>query len=99
MLAERIMGANLGAIASPAAYAVSGALLLAGVGVALPIDSTRASDACASAPGAAAPAGQHWYYRVDRVNHRKCWFTHATTVLPENAAAEPQGTASIPAAS
>ena len=90
---------SLGPMSSPAVHAVSGALLVAAIGVALPVDSARAHEACAGAPGAAAPAGQPWYYRVDRVNHRKCWFTHATTSLREHAAAEPRDTAATPAPS
>ena len=85
----------MGTIASPAtSVAVSGVLLL--VGIALPIDSTRAEDACATAPGAAAPAGQHWYYRIDRATHRKCWFMHAIVPLSAHTAAEPADAASIP---
>ena len=36
----------------------------------------RAED-CLAAPNAASPAGQHWYYRIDRVKQRKCWYLHA----------------------
>ena len=32
--------------------------------------------------------GRHWYYRIDRVTHRKCWFTHAITSLAAHPAAE-----------
>ena len=34
-------------------------------------------DECKLKPGDAAPAGLHWYYRVDRVNDRHCWYLHA----------------------
>src|SRR5262249_4952100 len=30
--------------------------------------------ACRTAPGAPAPQGMHWYYRVDRTNDRQCWY-------------------------
>jgi hypothetical protein len=33
-----------------------------------------APDECRAKPGASAPTGFHWYYRVDRVNQRRCWF-------------------------
>jgi hypothetical protein len=33
-----------------------------------------ASEECRAKPGASAPTGFHWYYRVDRVNQRRCWF-------------------------
>ncbi len=79
----------MAAIASPAAYgAAVAALLLSGIGGGLPIDSAKADDNCVSAPGAAAPAGQHWYYRIDRVKQRKCWYLHAIMPLAIHAAAK-----------
>ncbi len=33
-----------------------------------------AADECISKPGASAPAGSHWYYRVNRADHRHCWY-------------------------
>jgi len=33
-----------------------------------------ASAECMAKPGSSAPTGSRWYYRVDRVNHRQCWF-------------------------
>ncbi len=87
----------MGTIARPAASVAAFAFLLVGIGVAWPIDSTRAGDACATAPGAAAPAGQHWYYRIDRATHRKCWFMHAIAPLSAGTAAEPPDAASTPA--
>jgi hypothetical protein len=29
---------------------------------------------CIQAPDLDAGQGRHWYYRVDRINHRKCWY-------------------------
>jgi hypothetical protein len=100
-LAEEIMAR----ISSPAArIAVVAALLVSGIGVGLPIDSTRAGDSdstragnnCATAPGAAAPVGQHWYYHVDREKHRKCWYLHAALPLANHVAAVHRATASQP---
>jgi hypothetical protein len=71
-----------------ACIAVFVALCLTGVGGGLPIDGAFAADNCATAPGAAAPKGQHWYYRVDQVNHRKCWYLHAAVPLANHAAAD-----------
>jgi hypothetical protein len=86
--------------ASPAAYvAAVAALLLSGIGVGLPIDSASADDNCVGAPGAAAPAGQHWYYSIDRVNHRKCWYLHATVPPANHFAAKHRATPSEPVAS
>lgn len=91
-------------ISRPAASAAAvAALLLSGIGVSLPSDSTRADDHsaaaddhCAKAPGAAAPAGQHWYFSLDRVKHRKCWYLHATMPLPTHVAAKSHAAASQP---
>jgi|GEM_PF-2079174 len=33
----------------------------------------RAED-CLAGPNGASPAGKHWYYRIDRATHRKCWY-------------------------
>ena len=59
-----------------------------GIGASLPFERAHAADNCATAPGGAAPKGQHWYYRVNQVNHRKCWYLHATVPLANHTAAE-----------
>src|SRR6476620_4057095 len=33
-----------------------------------------AADSCLTAPKGATPAGSHWYYRIDRVTKRQCWY-------------------------
>ena len=33
-----------------------------------------ATDSCLSAPKGATPSGNHWYYRIDRVTKRQCWY-------------------------
>jgi hypothetical protein len=33
-----------------------------------------AADSCLAAPKGATPAGSHWYYRLDRVTKRQCWY-------------------------
>jgi hypothetical protein len=33
-----------------------------------------ASGECSAKPGSAAPLGSRWLYRVNRVDHRRCWF-------------------------
>ena len=35
------------------------------------------SGECRASPSASAPAGLHWYYRVDHANNRHCWFLHS----------------------
>jgi hypothetical protein len=77
-------------VRAAACIAVGVELFLTGIGVSLPIESAGAADNCAASPGAAAPKGQHWYYRVDQVNHRKCWYLHAPVALLSRTAAEPR---------
>jgi hypothetical protein len=36
-----------------------------------------AADDCKTTPGSSAPAGQHWYYRVNRSDQRHCWYLGA----------------------
>jgi hypothetical protein len=38
--------------------------------------STRAED-CLAGPNGQASPGSHWYYRIDRATHRKCWYVGA----------------------
>jgi len=33
-----------------------------------------AADDCATKPGASAPQGSHWYYRIERSSGRHCWY-------------------------
>lgn len=33
-----------------------------------------AADECLSGPKATTPAGQHWYYRIDRATKKQCWY-------------------------
>ena len=51
------------------------------IAVSAGLGDARAED-CLAAPNAASPLGQHWYYRIDRVKQRKCWYLHA----PQHAA-------------
>ena len=34
----------------------------------------RAPDECIAKPGSVAPQGSHWYFRVNRPDHRHCWY-------------------------
>jgi hypothetical protein len=36
-----------------------------------------ANAVCQATPKSSAPAGSHWYYRVDRSSQRKCWYLAA----------------------
>ncbi len=35
---------------------------------------TAPVDTCLSSPKNETPAGSHWYYRIDHVNKRNCWY-------------------------
>jgi len=50
--------------------------LVSGANLALPANPARADD-CRSAPNSPAPAGTHWYYRLDWPTQRKCWYVRA----------------------
>jgi hypothetical protein len=39
-----------------------------------------ASNECKAKPDSAAPAGTRWYYRVNLVDHSRCWFLSASNV-------------------
>jgi hypothetical protein len=55
------------------------ALLISVVGTDLHA-AARVND-CLAAPNASSPWGQHWSYRIDQQNNRKCWYLHATLGL------------------
>jgi hypothetical protein len=53
---------------------------------------------CRAKPGAAAPQGTHWRYRVSRSDHRRCWFlnfeaakahSHTHEAVSDSAASSP----------
>jgi hypothetical protein len=60
---------NIAAI-TPAAVAG----LLVTYGIILSSNPAFAVDECLAAPNAPAPAGSHWYYRLERSTERKCWY-------------------------
>src|SRR5262245_21905072 len=39
--------------------------------------TSRAADECLSGPKGTAPAGSHWYYRIERSTGRHCWYLGA----------------------
>jgi hypothetical protein len=54
--------------------AVFAAFLVALAVTILQSGSARAADNCIAAPNSESPQGSHWYYRIDRVKQRKCWY-------------------------
>lgn len=59
----------------------------------------QVADNCLTAPSGATPSGSHWYYRIDRVTKRQCWYLReesekaddrfARAAPPESAPASP----------
>jgi hypothetical protein len=64
-----------GQIARPFAW-VALFVLVSGGNLAVPANPARADD-CRAGPNAPAPAGTHWYYRLDWATQRKCWYVRA----------------------
>jgi hypothetical protein len=58
------------AVIAPAA--VAGLLVI--YGIVLSSNPAFAVDECLAAPNAPAPAGSHWYYRLERSTEHKCWY-------------------------
>jgi hypothetical protein len=42
-----------------------------------PAAAKGATDECLAKPGATAPQGSHWYYRINRADGRHCWYLGA----------------------
>jgi hypothetical protein len=40
----------------------------------------QAAEECRSSPGPTAPAGSRWYFRVNRTDHRRCWFLSSRAI-------------------
>jgi len=57
-----------------------------------------AADNCLAAPKGATPAGSHWYYRIDRVTKRQCWYLREEADTADDKFARAAPPASAPAA-
>src|SRR5436189_6167574 len=56
-----------------------------------------AADRCVTEPNLRAAQGGHWYYRVDRVKNRKCWFLWQQDVEGSSAISlQAQSSATVP---
>ena len=58
-----------------------------------------AADSCLSAPKGATPSGSHWYYRIDRVTRRQCWYLREESDTANDKFARAAPPASAPARS
>jgi hypothetical protein len=68
LLAGTVVGANLATMTD-----VRAQVLTTSAEAAVQAPQT-AADGCLSTPKGATPAGSHWYYRLDRVTKRQCWY-------------------------
>jgi hypothetical protein len=57
-----------------------------------------AADSCLSAPQGATPSGSHWYYRIDRVTKRQCWYLREESDAADDKFARAAPPASAPTA-
>lgn len=72
---------------------LSRALLVCALALAMQLGAQeRASGAseCLTRPHSRTESGGHWYYRVDRARHRKCWFVEPTPATAAHASAPPE---------
>src|SRR5262245_38817003 len=53
-------------------------IVLAAVAFAALSSHPAQADDCLAAPNFQAGQSGHWYYRIDRANHRKCWYLGQT---------------------
>ena len=51
--------------------------------------AAQAADECRGAPSGPSAKGQHWFYRVDRASHRKCWYQRAHDAAAQRTAPPP----------
>ena len=74
------------------------ASILAGANLATVTDlhAQAAADKCLLAPKGAAPAGSHWYYRIDHAAKRQCWYIREESDKTAPAASQESSAASAP---
>jgi hypothetical protein len=94
VLAGVVAGTNLAAMTDLRAQVVTTA-----AEAATPA-TQAAADSCLSAPKGATPSGSHWYYRIDRVTKRQCWYLREESDTADDKfarAAAPPASAPAPA--
>jgi hypothetical protein len=95
LLAGVVASANLAAMTDLRAQIITTA-----AEAAMPA-TQAAADGCQSAPKGATPSGSHWYYRIDRVTKRQCWYLREESNTADDKfarAAPPASAAEEPAA-
>src|SRR5260370_15801365 len=58
--------------------------------------SARAADDCITGPKGQAPQGSHWYYSLNRVTHRKCWYLGAEGLKVRHVASPKPSSSAMP---
>jgi hypothetical protein len=93
LLAGVVVGANLTTMTNLRAQVITTAAEAATQA------TLAAADSCLSAPKGATPSGSHWYYRIDRVTRRQCWYLReeADSANDKFARAAPPASAPAPA--
>ena len=71
MLKHRLVQALL--LAVPATVALPGS-----------VSVVQAAEECRSKPGPTAPSGSRWLYRINRTDHRHCWFLSSKAVSTQS---------------
>jgi hypothetical protein len=93
LLAGVVAGANLAATTDLRAQ-----VLTTAAEAATSQATQAAADSCLSAPkGGATPSGSHWYYRIDRVTKRQCWYLREESDTADDKFARAAPPASAPA--
>jgi len=88
--------AGVVAVANAAAMTDLRAQVIAAAEAATPA-TQAAADGCLSAPQGATPSGSHWYYRIDRVTKRQCWYLREESDTGDDKFARAAPPASAPA--
>jgi hypothetical protein len=91
LIAGVVAGANLAAMTDLRAQ-----VLTTAAQAATPA-TQAAADGCLSAPQGATPSGSHWYYRIDRVTKRQCWYLREESDTGDDKFARAAPPASAPA--
>ena len=91
LLAGVVAGANLAPVTDLQAQVISTAAQAATPA------TQAAADSCLSAPQGATPSGSHWYYRIDRVTKRQCWYLREENDSADDKFARAAPPASAPA--
>src|SRR5438105_2409640 len=86
------MGSDGGSMLRPKTFFLPAMLFLVPAVVSLTARGSLAESAteeCKAKPDSSAPAGSHWYYRLNRPDKRHCWYLGPQGAKAHSAASEP----------